>query len=118
VIWDFAGNVWEWTQGFIAGGQQPGLSGQTSYTGTEWNNSSLLMNGLPAIDKPSYGTPSAVNWTTTQGIGLVYSNPSEPATRAFVRGGSWGSALYAGVSYVGTGSANTPDSSTGFRVTQ
>src|SRR5450759_2433428 len=38
VIWDLAGNVWEWTAGTIASGLQPGLSGESAYAWKEWNN--------------------------------------------------------------------------------
>lgn len=35
VIWDMAGNVYEWTQSTIASGQQPGLLGESAYTWKE-----------------------------------------------------------------------------------
>lgn len=84
VIWDFNGNVFEWTLGQITGGQ-PGPSGG-SYR--EWNtitNSSLL-NPDPS---PSFINPAAASWTNANGIGRLYSNSSDATKRAFMRSGHW-----------------------------
>jgi uncharacterized membrane protein len=98
VIWDMAGNVYEWVQGTIAGGQQPGLSGDTDYTWKEWNNGSLLMNGLPALSQPSSTGISGISgWSSTQGIGQLLSNYSESTTHTFRRGGYWDTGGFAGV---------------------
>jgi formylglycine-generating enzyme required for sulfatase activity len=98
VIWDLAGNVYEWTQGTIAGGQQPGLSGESAYAWKQWNNGSLLMNGLPALSQPSSTGISGVSgWDSTKGIGQLYSNYGEAGARAFRRGGTWSNGSGAGV---------------------
>lgn len=46
VIWDLAGNTWEWTQGTIAGGQ-PGLSGDGGFGWKDYDNGALQWNSLP-----------------------------------------------------------------------
>lgn len=94
VVWDLSGNVFEWTPGTIAGGQQPGFSGESAYIDKPWNSSSLLMNGLPVLSRPS-----AISGTVSsyQGIGLLYSNYGEASARSFLRGGAWGTTYGTGV---------------------
>ena len=99
VIWDLAGNVWDWTAGQTSGGQ-PGASG---YAWRQWN--AIAGTGsLSPNPHPSYGTPAASNWTSGHGIGQIYSSSTEPGLRGFLRGGAWGSggagvlALYLGIS--------------------
>ncbi len=103
VIWDIAGNVWEWTSGTIAAGQQPGLSGEAAYVWKQWNSPSLLMNGLPGSSQPS--AAGAGSYSSTQGIGQLYSNYGETGTRAVRRGGAWGNGTYAGVLALGLSDA-------------
>jgi prepilin-type N-terminal cleavage/methylation domain-containing protein len=97
VIWDFAGNVWEWTSNTI-NGAQPGASGYATrqYTSvSSWGN-------LPAASRPS-GLASQPqlsdigSWNSTQGIGQVLSNSSETTTRMYLRGGDWDAVDGAGV---------------------
>ena len=110
-IWDIAGNVWEWTQGTITGGQ-PGLVGQSSYVWNDYNNSNLQWNGLSSESQPS-GTLYARSY----GVGGVYSNPSEAGLRAFIRGGGWYGGSHAGV--LALGLSNSPSNANtyiGFRV--
>lgn len=95
VIWDFAGNVYEWTSGTIASSQQPGLTGESAYAWKEWNNGSLQWNGFPTSSRP--GSVGATGYSTTQGIGQLYSNYGETSTRAFGRGGYWAGGTIAGV---------------------
>lgn len=120
VIWDLAGNAWEWTQGTIAGGQQPGLSGESAYACKQWNNGSLLMNGLSALSQPSStGIAGITGWNSTQGIGQLYSNYGEVAARAFLRGGCWNSGSDAGVLTLNLGGSSGDTSGRiGLRVSQ
>ena len=97
VIWDMAGNVWEWTNATIAGNAQPGLSGETAYAWKQWNNSSLLMNGLPYVSQPAAISSVVAGYSSTQGIGQLYSNYGETGVRAFLRGGAWAYGANAGV---------------------
>ena len=85
VIWDMAGNVHDWTAGQTSGGQ-PGASG---YAWREWNTVAGT-GSLSPNPHPSYGTPAASNWTSSHGIGQVYSNSTDTGLRAFPRGGAWG----------------------------
>ena len=92
VIWDIAGNVWEWTAGQTSGGQ-PGASG---YAWRQWN--AIAGTGsLSPNPHPSYGTPAASNWTSTHGIGVIFSSSTELGLRGFLRGGSWVNGSYVGV---------------------
>jgi prepilin-type N-terminal cleavage/methylation domain-containing protein len=91
VIWDFAGNVQEWTNTIIASSQQPGLSGESVFTSKEWNNGSLLMNGLPYNSQPaSTGISGITSWSSAQGIGQLYSNHGTTNSGYFLRGGYYG----------------------------
>ncbi len=98
VIWDLSGNVWEWTNDTIAGGQQPGLSSDITYAWKQWNDASFIVNGLPATSMPgSTGISGASNWSTAQGIGALYSYYGESNLRVLVRGGVWTNCNNAGV---------------------
>jgi prepilin-type N-terminal cleavage/methylation domain-containing protein len=119
VIWDFPGNVWEWTTGTIAGGQQPGLSGESAYAFKQWNNGSLLMNGLPSASRPSAISGTVAGYSNTQGIGQLFSNYGETGARSFLRGGNWNDTSFAGVLALNLlFSADASSSSTGFRVSR
>ncbi len=120
VIWDMAGNIDEWTQGTIAGGQQPGLSGESAYAWKEWNNSSLLMNGLPFISQPvSTGLTGASSWSSAQGIGQLNSNYGQPTGTSFRRSGSYYADDIAGILKLDLSCPSTNVSATqGLRVTK
>ena len=99
VIWDLAGNAWEITQGTIAGNQQPGLASDSGNSTKQYNDPGFLLGGLPSSAVPSFGTPSASGWDATDGIGALISDYSsvDTTTRAFRRGGNWGSPTSAGI---------------------
>lgn len=88
VIWDLAGNVYEWTNYVMPGNQQPGLSGESSYAYKEWNNASIIWNGFPYASRASNITQAA-GWTSANGIGELYSNAAETGTHGFMRGSAW-----------------------------
>ena len=112
VIWDMAGNVWEWTSGQTSGGQ-PGASG---YAWRQWNTIAGT-GSLSPNPHPSYGTPAASNWTSGHGIGQIYSSSTDTGLRGFLRGGDWGYVSGAGVLTLNLHiSPSTPDSNDGFRV--
>lgn len=112
-VWDMAGNVWEWTDATITGGQ-PGKAGQSAYGWTYYHDGTLTWNSLPATSRPT-GTL----YSNSQGVGGIYSNPSESATRAFLRGGSWGISSYAGVWALNLyDSPSTAHTDIGFRVSR
>jgi len=118
VIWDMAGNVYEWNEVSIAGNQQPGLTGESAYAWKQWNNTSLLMNGFPTSSQPSStGIAGIAGWSATQGIGQVYSNYGETLTKYYRRGGNYGAGTGAGVLAVSlSGSASQTSAIHGFRV--
>jgi prepilin-type N-terminal cleavage/methylation domain-containing protein len=90
VIWDLAGNAWEWTSGTIAGGQQPGYSGESGFSFKEWTDGSFLQYGLPNMSMPSFtGIAGIGSWNSAQGIGYVWSNHGDSSLEAYIRGGSW-----------------------------
>ncbi len=97
IIWDLAGNVWEWTNNIIPGGQQPGLAGESSVAWKEWNNSALLWGSLPAISRPRAISSQAAGWSSTQGIGGLASNYGDTVDRGFLRGGGFNNGGMAGV---------------------
>ena len=119
VIWDLAGNVDEWTTGTIAGNAQPGFASEVTNTSKDYNNGSLIQNGLLSSAYPSYGTPAANGWTFTQGIGRLSSNYGQSGARSFERGGYWLAGSSAGVYSLNMGDASFISSSTvGFRVSR
>jgi prepilin-type N-terminal cleavage/methylation domain-containing protein len=98
VIWDMSGNVWEWTDATIAPGQQPGMMGDSLYIWRQWNDVSLLMNGLPAASQPGSTGLSGVTWNSSAGVGQLFSKYGDLGTaRSFIRGGYWNDGVNAGV---------------------
>ena len=120
VIWDLVGNVAEWTTGIIPN-NHPAVSGQTAGQWNQWNNSTLTLNNLPETSSPRSLTatlPSINNWTSSQGIGQLYSDVTTTANRAFLRGGTWGNGSYAGVMCLALNNLPTnAGPAVGFRVT-
>lgn len=97
VIWDFAGNVAEWTSGQATTGQ-PGITADAyNTTQKEWKDNTIDGN-LTINPAPKYANNSAINWSSNNGIGKLISNSNESATlRAFIRSGSYISNNYAGI---------------------
>ena len=122
VIWDLSGNVWEWTQGTIAAGQQPGIVGESAFAVKQWSNASLNWNGFPLSSRHTSlsslpGLSGIASWSTSQAIGQLNSNYGDATLRAIRRGGTWSDGSSAGIFAVGLG--NTPTTTTsgiGFRV--
>ena len=112
-IWDFSGNVWEWTQGTITGGQ-PGPAGETGYSWKDWSNPNLQWNSFPVTSRPT-GTI----YSQTQGVGGVWGNTGDTTLRAFKRSGNWNHANRVGVYTVLLSNTPTTNASdTGFRVSK
>jgi len=87
IIWDIAGNVWEWTDATILGRDQPKCVANP--TGFGWCEYSGLVS-YGALS-PERLLPLNSSWNTTQGYGRIYSSgaPNNPNTFVFLRGGSW-----------------------------
>ena len=96
-IWNFSGNIDEWTSDVVDGGQLPGIAGYSGYVEYNWNNSGIQLKGMNSNSLPSNVTPQAANWTVAQGMGVLFSNIDEPNQRGYIRGGSWGSTYLAGI---------------------
>lgn len=97
VIWDFAGNMWQWTQGTVAGNQQPGLVGDAGYTVKEWTDGSLVIRGLPLLSLPGSVSSQAGTWNSTQGVGKIDSYYGETLLHGITRGGSRNNTARTGV---------------------
>jgi hypothetical protein len=113
VIWDLAGNAFEWTQGTIDGGQLPGLSGDTVYNWRQWNDGSLIQNGLPGSSMPGSTGLTGITWNSSSGIGQLNTNYGETGARAFRRGGYWGGGSNAGVLALHLYNSSSDDTSGG-----
>lgn len=119
VVWDLAGNVLEWTSGTIASGQQPGFVGEGTFSLKEWNNPSLIMNGLPPTSRPSGISGAVAGYSSAQGIGALYSNYGAAATYGYFRGGGWSNGVNAGVLYLDlNGLPNGQGAPLGFRISR
>lgn len=95
VIWDLAGNVYEWTSQAQAM-SNVGASSDSGFNWREWTSGSLSLGNLPVLSRPSAlssmaGLSSVTSWNGTQGIGGIYANYADTGTRAFMRGGNWDS---------------------------
>ncbi|MFZ2544498.1 MAG: hypothetical protein WAW80_00805, partial [Candidatus Saccharimonadales bacterium] len=102
VIWDFAGNVWEWTDAWILGRDQPTVEASDDSAGTYFN-----YRQWTAINKRigamSYAMPTNRGWNTSQGLGQIYSRDDTATSNSnttqygFLRGGPWNDGTNAGV---------------------
>ncbi len=100
VLWDIAGNVWEWTNDTITGTNQP--TGSTP--GFNWREFTAITT-WGTMTQQTAG-PYNNTWSATQGIGRIYSDGSSNATvYGFLRGGPWAGDTYAGVGTLGLGNA-------------
>ncbi len=110
-IWDFSGNVWEWTQQTIGTPtltvSNIGIPGDSSLVWREYTNSSLSLGNLATVSRPatlnSWSNPvnnvslSGLVWGASKGVGQINSNYADSTAHAFRRGGRWGNGVYAGV---------------------
>ena len=94
IIWDMAGNVWQWTNDTIVGTNEPIGSGGAS-TWSEWPTVTTYYAG-PIPNQQTAG-PYTASWDSTKGIGQYYEGPSNGTTYGFLRGGGWGNGADAGV---------------------
>jgi formylglycine-generating enzyme required for sulfatase activity len=88
VIWDLAGNVWEWTAGTVAGGQ-PGVAGNNYSSWIEWPN--VTTNGTLAVNPFPSGTglSGSNTWNSSKGVGMLISSTTNNGLSGFIRGGAW-----------------------------
>ena len=114
VIWDIAGNVWEWTDATILGKDEPrGVANPSDFDWYEYTN--LVSYGTFS---PERLLPLNPSWNANQGYGRIYSSgaPNNSNTYVFLRGGFWPFGTYAGVLALslGVGTSDT-NSAIGFR---
>jgi prepilin-type N-terminal cleavage/methylation domain-containing protein len=97
VVWDMAGNVWQWTNNTITGTNEPGVGAFA------WNQFTALT---------TYGTmtqaqvgPANATWNTTQGMGEIYSEggQTDGTIYGFIRGGYWVTGAIGGVEALNLG---------------
>jgi len=104
VIWDLAGNVWEWTDDTVTNthmvtpSADTGTSDWRGYFSQEVGDNGYLANAQGFNIIPNIST----SYTgTSHGIGRIYIDVDDAApsgtTHAFLRGGAWNSGAYAGV---------------------
>lgn len=96
VIWDLAGNVWEWTSGTSTTGQ-PGITGEGAYAWKEWTTVTAAGTLSPSVFPSGTGISGASSWNSSNGIGQLFSYASETGLRGFLRGGNSGSGSKDGV---------------------
>ena len=84
VVWDMAGNVWQWTNDTITGTNEPnggtaGFNWIEFPAVTTWGGMTQQMAG-----------PANSTWSSTQGIGELDAEDATDATiYGFIRGGGW-----------------------------
>ncbi|MBN9397935.1 type II secretion system protein [Candidatus Saccharibacteria bacterium] len=130
-IWDFSGNVWEWTQQAIGTPtltmSNVGVSGDSAFNWRDYTLGSLSLGNLANVSKPAtlngWTNPvnnvslSGITWGAGKGVGQIYANYADSASRAFRRGGYWSNGSAAGVlTLYLNGSASNSHAGIGFRV--
>lgn len=116
VIWDFAGNVSEYTSNQASSLSQPGKASQTAYEWTQWDVVTNI-GSMPVNSSPVFANPIASSWNTAKGIGAIYTNPSATTVTSVTRGGSWATSTNAGIYSMNLSfPASTSSPSIGFRV--
>jgi len=111
-IWDFSGNVWEWTQQAVGtptlAMSNVGVPGDSGFNYRDYSLGSLSLGNLLTVSRPTtlnaWTNPtnnaslSGIAWNASNGVGRVYANYSDTSSRPFRRGGSFTSSTSAGVS--------------------
>lgn len=121
VIWDVAGNTWEWTAQSQAV-SNIGVSGDSGYSYRQWNLGTLSMGNLPTVTRPGTiatitGLSGATSWSSAQGIGQINANYADTSTRASLHSGGWSNGVNAGVMTLNLANGPaTSSSNIGFRV--
>ncbi len=93
VVWDMAGNLWQWTSDTIQGQNEP-YGGSPGFT---WRQYTAITNWGTMTQQTAGPLNNA--WSSTQGIGEIYSDGTSGNTTVygFIRGGNWSYGAVAGV---------------------
>jgi formylglycine-generating enzyme required for sulfatase activity/type II secretory pathway pseudopilin PulG len=104
IVWDMAGNVWQWTSDTIQDQNQP----TGSAPGFAWRQFTAITTWGTMTQQTAGPMNSA--WSSTQDIGAIYSDGTSGNTTpyGFVRGGNWGNGGNVGVETLNL--LNTPGS--------
>lgn len=117
VIWDLSGNVFEWVSDHMTGAQ-PGPTGQ-NFASREYKDiNNWGSYGYLDLSRMSPFIDGVSGFSSQNGIGKIYSNPSSGLVRPLLRGGNWYSHAEAGILSLNLNLAISdtfPD--VGFRVT-
>jgi prepilin-type N-terminal cleavage/methylation domain-containing protein len=93
VVWDAAGNIYEWTNSPILSGDQP----YADPVGFAWREFTSITN-WGTLSRESLG-PLDPTWNSANGVGQIYSSGSSTAfTYYFLRGGAWAYTTTVGIS--------------------
>jgi prepilin-type N-terminal cleavage/methylation domain-containing protein len=90
IVWDVAGNIWEWTNNTTIGTQKP--HGNTG-AWVEWNTVTYSGSTLSQVT----AGPSNAAWTSSYGIGQYYEGAANASTYGFARGGAYFDSFDAGL---------------------
>lgn len=93
VIWDLAGNEWEWTTGQIAAEKPTGMGFWGWHQWTDISGGSLDINPYPS----GTGFSGSGSWNSSNGIGQIYGLTSSVSLNGFLRGGAWNTGGVTGV---------------------
>ena len=92
VVWDMAGNVWQWTNDTITGTNEPN-AGAGAFAFHEFT----AITSWGSMTQQAAG-PANSSWNSSQGIGPIYSEgATDGTTYGFMRGGRWDYGSNAGV---------------------
>lgn len=101
ILWDFAGNVWQWVDAEVMRKDEPESKSNGNWD-SGWLKSDFAPGSLPSVisdngEGPSLGydamRPSNPTWNASNGVGRIYhySSPGDTSTvlYGFIRGGNW-----------------------------
>lgn len=87
IIWDFAGNVWQWTDAVVARKDEP----RTLVPG--FGNSRWTWGEFQTVPYDANYMPSNPNWNSANGVGRIYHYNSlgdtDTTLYTFIRAGNW-----------------------------
>lgn len=98
ILWDFAGNMWEWVDATEDGDTLPGRacsnrSGWTAFDECDFKGSSPFVRGDEA--DPRFDVAPELSGGIASGVGMIHSHNEDD--RVFRRGGSWHNGPASGV---------------------